>query len=65
MAGAGHVPPLLRHAPVAAGVFYTAGLVELPGSDTTRTTAGLAGHLDAGGITVLLLRASHPDGGPA
>ncbi|WP_143590090.1 SpoIIE family protein phosphatase, partial [Streptomyces africanus] len=68
---------------------YTDGLVELPGTDTTRTTSDLAGHLDAGDghdlerlidrlvhhttptgqhaddITVLLLRASHPDGGPS
>ncbi|MFI6857997.1 SpoIIE family protein phosphatase [Streptomyces sp. NPDC050416] len=68
---------------------YTDGLVELPGTDTTRTTSDLAGHLNAGDghdlerlidrlvhhtthtgqhaddVTVLLLRTSHPDGGPA
>ncbi|MFC7845451.1 SpoIIE family protein phosphatase [Streptomyces sp. NPDC001046] len=68
-------------------VLYTDGLVELPGTDTTRATADLAGRLDAGGghdledtadrlvgrsasagqhtddVTVLLLRATHPDTG--
>nr|WP_311772212.1 SpoIIE family protein phosphatase [Streptomyces caelestis] len=68
---------------------YTDGLVELPGTDATRNTSDLAGHLEAGDgqdleqlidrlvhqtaptgqhaddITVLLLRAGRPDGGPA
>ncbi|GAA4335974.1 SpoIIE family protein phosphatase [Streptomyces venetus] len=37
--------PLLPGATLA---LYTDGLVELPGTDATRTTSDLAGHLDAG-----------------